>query len=561
MSEMFDIDIPTSYTHEDLVLWRMKYKIAVIYARYSCDRQNEQSIDGQVRVCKEYAEKNGIKIVAIYYDKAMSGTNDNRDDFQRMLKDSDKQEWDYVLIYKLDRFSRNKYEMAIHRKRLKDNGIKILSAMENIPDSPEGILLESLLEGMNQYYSEELSQKTKRGMNETRLKGNFIGGTINYGWSLIDVIDKETNKKIAAKVIINEDEAPIVREIFEEYANGKNPIDIARSLNERGILNRGKRFQTQMIYYILRHEKYTGIYRINDCAYDKIYPPLVPMETYQIVRARIDANKYGKHIVHDESYLLKGKIYCGFCGRRMTSFTGTSKSGKMSRYYKCHKTEPCEQSRTVKKDVLEAAILEALNKVLMNEENYNLLVDAVLKAHNDKIKDNSSLRFAEKELQKTETALSNLIAAVEAGFFSETSKTRLIELEERKKELKLSIATEKSKEVPRITREQVENYLTFAIEQSPQTWIDLLVKRVAIKDDIIELLLEYTHNINPTPPKNGRRNKAENPERILSERGSFFMEFTFSYRLSKTGRPPLGRPNKYYKPKNKTRIVTTRIFV
>lgn len=147
MSEMFDIDIPTSYTHEDLVLWRMKYKIAVIYARYSCDRQNEQSIDGQVRVCKEYAEKNGIKIVAIYYDKAMSGTNDNRDDFQRMLKDSDKQEWDYVLIYKLDRFSRNKYEMAIHRKRLKDNGIKILSAMENIPDSPEGILLESLLEG------------------------------------------------------------------------------------------------------------------------------------------------------------------------------------------------------------------------------------------------------------------------------------------------------------------------------------------------------------------------------------------------------------------------------
>ena len=310
----------------------------------------------------------------------MSGTNDNRDDFQRMLKDSDKQEWDYVLIYKLDRFSRNKYEMAIHRKRLKDNGIKILSAMENIPDSPEGILLESLLEGMNQYYSEELSQKTKRGMNETRLKGNFIGGTINY-------------------------------------------------------------------------------------------------------------------------------------------------------------------------------------KVLMNEENYNLLVDAVLKAHNDKIKDNSSLRFAEKELQKTETALSNLIAAVEAGFFSETSKTRLIELEERKKELKLSIATEKSKEVPRITREQVENYLTFAIEQSPQTWIDLLVKRVAIKDDIIELLLEYTHNINPTPPKNGRRNKAENPERILSERGSFFMEFTFSYRLSKTGRPPLGRPNKYYKPKNKTRIVTTRIFV
>lgn len=120
---------------------------AVLYCRYSCDRQNEQSIDGQIRVCTEFAERNNIKIVGTYIDKAMSGTNDNRDDFQRMLRDSDRKQWRYVIVYKLDRFSRNKYEMAIHRKHLKDNGVKILSAMENIPDSPEGILLESLLEG------------------------------------------------------------------------------------------------------------------------------------------------------------------------------------------------------------------------------------------------------------------------------------------------------------------------------------------------------------------------------------------------------------------------------
>ena len=117
------------------------------YGRYSCDRQNEQSIDGQFRVIDDYAAKNGIEIVATYIDKAMTGTNDNREGFQQMMKDSDKKEWDVVLVYKLDRFSRNKYEMAIHRKHLKDNGIKIISVMENIPDSPEGILLESLLEG------------------------------------------------------------------------------------------------------------------------------------------------------------------------------------------------------------------------------------------------------------------------------------------------------------------------------------------------------------------------------------------------------------------------------
>ena len=146
-------------------------KTAVIYARYSSDRQTEQSIEGQVRVCNDYAERNGILIVNQYIDRATTGTNDNREEFQKMLKDSDKKQFDFVLVYKLDRFSRNKFEMAMHRKRLKDNGIKILSAMENIPDSPEGILLESLLEGMNQYYSEELSQKTRRGQRETRIKG------------------------------------------------------------------------------------------------------------------------------------------------------------------------------------------------------------------------------------------------------------------------------------------------------------------------------------------------------------------------------------------------------
>ena len=130
-------------------------KTGVIYARYSSDKQTEQSIEGQVHVCEAYAKQNGILILDTYIDQAVTGTNDNRAAFQQMLKDSDKKQWDYVLVYKLDRFSRNKYEITIHRKHLKDNGVKILSAMEQIPETPEGTLLESLLEGMNQYYSVE----------------------------------------------------------------------------------------------------------------------------------------------------------------------------------------------------------------------------------------------------------------------------------------------------------------------------------------------------------------------------------------------------------------------
>lgn len=122
-------------------------KTAVIYARYSCDNQTEQSIEGQMRVCEDYARNNDIVILARYIDRAMTGTNDNRPDFQRMLKDSDSRTWNYVLVYKLDRFSRNKYEMAVHKKTLKDNGVRVISATEYIPDSPEAIILESMLEG------------------------------------------------------------------------------------------------------------------------------------------------------------------------------------------------------------------------------------------------------------------------------------------------------------------------------------------------------------------------------------------------------------------------------
>ena len=231
---------------------KQEFKTAVIYARYSSDNQTEQSIEGQMRVCNDYAKNNNIVILDSYIDRAMTGTNDNRPAFQQMLKDSNKKLWDYVLVYKLDRFSRNKYETTIHKKTLKDNGVKVLSAMENIPDTPEGIILESLLEGMNQYYSAELSQKIKRGMNETRIKGNYYGGSIIYGYKVID-----------KKVIIDKDQAEVIKFIYEEYANGTYVKDIIKSLTSKNILNKGKPFAKNTIYNILKNEKYLGIYRFN----------------------------------------------------------------------------------------------------------------------------------------------------------------------------------------------------------------------------------------------------------------------------------------------------------
>ena len=187
----------------------------------------------------------------------MTGTNDNRKDFQRMLKTCASRPCDYILVYKLDRFSRNKYEMAIHRKTLKDYGIKILSAMENIPDSPEGIILESLLEGMAEYYSVELAQKVKRGQVESLLKGHWVGGQVPYGYIAVD-----------KKLQIEEREAEIVRYIYQQYADGVIVKDIIAELTAKGIYNKGKPFTRNTIYYMLANVKYSGVFYFNDVCYD-----------------------------------------------------------------------------------------------------------------------------------------------------------------------------------------------------------------------------------------------------------------------------------------------------
>ena len=226
-------------------------KTAAIYARYSCENQTEQSIEGQLRVCQEYAASLGILIVETYIDRAMSGTNDNRAAFQQMLKDSSKKQFQFVIVYKLDRFARNKVESVINKKTLQDNGVSLLSAMERITDTPEGHMMETILEGFNQYFSEELAQKVKRGMRETRLKGLYQGGGVPYGY-----------KVEGRKVVIDESAAEIVRYAFQEYSKGAFVLEIIDTLHKKGLLYKGKPFPRNLLYYVLRNEKYTGSYKL-----------------------------------------------------------------------------------------------------------------------------------------------------------------------------------------------------------------------------------------------------------------------------------------------------------
>ena len=474
-------------------------KTAVIYARYSSDRQTEQSIEGQVRVCNDYAERNDILIVSQYIDRATTGTNDNRDAFQQMMKDSDKKLWDYVLVYKLDRFSRNKFEMAMHRKHLKDNGIKILSAMENIPDTPEGILLESLLEGMNQYYSEELSQKTRRGQRETRLKGLHCAGKLNYGYY--------TEKK---KVYIHEEEGPIVKEIFERYAAGERGNEIAIDFAERGILYRGKPFSAANIYVILHGEKYTGKYVLHGEVYDNIYPRIIEPELYERCREKIDANRYGNH-VPDYSYLLRHRAYCGECGTRMSSYSGTSKSGYVSKYYKCWNAigkKNC-QAKFIKKDVLDGIVIKALQETLTGK-NLAVMVEAIYQQHNAKLLGENPVKRLEKELAQINKAINNIMHAIEQGIITDTTKERLQELETTRRELQEKLLFERMQEQVVLDKKTIENYLKEAVKQEPEMMVELLVDKVYVYGDHIELILRYTDA--PLKPKPQNDEEDKNPE-------------------------------------------------
>ena len=492
-------------------------KIAVIYARYSSDRQTEQSIEGQLHVCQDYAKRNDILIVKNYIDRAMTGTNDNREAFQRMLKDSDKKTWDYVLVYKLDRFSRNKYEMAIHRKHLKDNGIKILSAMENIPDSPEGILLESLLEGMNQYYSEELSQKSKRGQHETRMKGLFPGGWINYGY---DVVDR--------KVVINDIESEIAKRIFTEYANGKRLFDLAKDLTAEGIVNKkGVPFSPETIYYMLHLERYAGRYTVNGILYDKIFPRIIPEEIFQRVQNRLEANRHGKHVIGVE-YILKGKIFCE-CGNPLRSAGGSSRDKQIYRYYRCfsgRRIIGCK-NKAFRKETIEKLVVDTLIQQTTSEKNLKFLTERILTKLQEDSSEATNLKMLEKALLRTNKSLSNLLTAIENGIFSDTTKERLTELESQKKELTEKILVERNKERTVPTADEIKNYFKYAAQQTPRNLVELLINKIIVYNDKIELFLKYTDDTPITPPYND-----DNPDGTNdSDRGFLLTEFVTSCKI------------------------------
>ena len=461
-------------------------KTAVIYARYSSSNQTEQSIEGQVHVCQDFAKKQNIVIVDSYIDRAISGTTDNRDAFQKMLKDSNNKKWDYVLVYKLDRFARNKYESAIHRKHLKDNGIKLLSAMEKIPETPEGTLMESLLEGMNQYFSEELAQKVSRGLHESRMKGHCIG-SVPFGYI-------KENKKL----IVNEEEAEILKSIYEDYSNGYTILQISRKLAENNITNNGKPFIPDTIRDYLQRQRYTGEYEIHGRQYNNIYPQIISKELFQMVKERLDKTKYGCRKPNHEIFKIKDKIYCGCCNRKMYPVSAISSTGNSLRYYKCITTKKNNcLTGNIDKNFIEGIINDFLIEQFTIPKNLEEIVNNIYEVQKKNISKDNTLTTIKKNLQKTNTSISNILLAIEKGIFTTTTKQRLEDLEKQKQELTEKLVIEQSKQTFEISKEYIEEYIKSTMKKCPERAIELLVKTIKVYNNKIEIELNCSnHNTN-----------------------------------------------------------------
>ena len=298
---------------------------AVIYARFSSDCQREESIEGQLRECREYADKNGIRILDSYIDRALSASKDTdkRLDFQRMIRDSGKRLFDTVLVWKLDRFARNRYDSAHYKNILKKNGVRVVSATEHITEGPEGIILESMLEGMAEYYSAELAEKIRRGQKDNALKCHNNGGPPPFGYYLVD-----------HRLQIDPATAPVVLEIFKRYAGGETLGEIIEDLNGRGIKTRkGNEFKYSSFNKLLQNRAYIGEFHYSDTVIPDGVPAIVPQEIFDRVQMRREKNKRAPAAAKaDDKFLLTTKLFCGKCGQMMVGDSGTSHTGT-THYY------------------------------------------------------------------------------------------------------------------------------------------------------------------------------------------------------------------------------------
>ena len=461
---------------------------AVIYARYSSDSQREESIEGQLRECTAFAEKNGITVLRHYIDRAFSARTDNRPEFQNMIKDSGKKLFDMIIVWKLDRFARNRYDSARYKAALKKNGVKVVSATEIISEGAEGIILESVLEGYAEYYSADLSEKVVRGMTENALKCKYNGGTTPMGY----VIDADQYFQIDPLT------APFVLEAFKRYDEGATMTQIRDWLNAQGVKNsRGQAITYNNIQRLLNNRRYIGEYSYRSIVVPDGIPMIVPKELFDRVQEKLEKNKKApaRHKAEDD-YLLTTKLFCGYCGAYLCGESGTSRTGLVHHYYKCvsvkKKRTECHK-KPVRKDWIEDLVVRETMKMLMDDAATEAIVSKLMELQD---RENVNLPLYERQLRETETAINNLLNAIQQGILTKSTKARLEELEAVRDDLENRIACEKLAK-PRISPEFMTFWLhrfrKLDVKQKShrKMLIDAFINAIFLYDDKMVITFNY----------------------------------------------------------------------
>ena len=423
---------------------------AALYARVSSDRQDvDLSVAAQLRALRDYAKANGYSVAREYVDEAESGRIADRPQFREMIDEGSrpKAPFQVILVWKFSRFTRKREHAVAFKAQLRRKGIRVVSITEQAEDNATGRLLEGIIESVDEYYSENLGQEVTRGMREAASRGYFLGSKAPFGYTRVKVSD---GVKDRPTLEVDPVAAPIVREIFESSRRGNGLAEICKELNGRGITNRGRRWQKNVVHYLLTNEAYTGtaVWGVKSkdekagkpVRVENAWPALVSRELFDAVQQGLHqrAPTAQRPARVGSQYLLSGLLRCGVCGRSYSA--QGAKSGQFA-YYVCSSlfregAGACT-ARYLNAPKVEDLVIDKVRERILTEETITELVTLVAEEIDALAGEvNGRLTAINGELSDVETRLENLYQALETQQLPiEVLSPRILSLKSRQDQL------------------------------------------------------------------------------------------------------------------------------
>ena len=462
-------------------------KTAVAYARYSSAGQRDVSIDQQLADIHAFAKREGYTIVHEYADHARSGFKNTsaRTSFQQMMSAAESGAFDTLIVWKVDRFGRNREESAVYKGRLRRFGVRVLYAMEPIPEGSAGVLLEGMLEATAEWYSRQLSENVTRGMADNARRCLY-NGTKLLGYT----------RGPDGRYALVPEEAAVVRHIFDMYSSGFSAARICRRLNDQGVRTaRGKPFTPEPLLRIISNERYTGVYIWGDIRVPGGIPAIIDPKTFE--EAQHMRTKTARHIEQGSvDYLLTGKAFCGYCGAAMIGDSGTSKNGSRHYYYTCQSRKARKgcTKQSVKKDPLESAVVSFVLDYVLSDAEIEKTADAVMALQQEELK-SSPLAAMEAEYAEVKKKIDNINNAIAAGIWNSSTSAMLKQLEDEAEDLRVSVETLRYSQSQLIDRDRVLFFLhrfTKGDRNDPllrRHIIETFVNAVYVFDDHLDIVV------------------------------------------------------------------------